>query len=129
MTDNPQVQSYMTYIPYTVGEDRPLKVAIDLMRKLQVRHLPVLKGSKLVGILSERDITLVLGFNDDPEKVLVEEAYTPDPYTTRPDANLVDVAREMARHKYGSALVVDNGKLIGIFTETDAYRALAEALA
>lgn len=118
----------MTYVPYTIGEDRPLKVAMDLMRKLQVRHLPVLKGSRLVGILSERDISLVLGLNDDPEKILVEEAYTPDPYTTRPDAALADVAKEMSRHKYGSALVVENGKLVGIFTETDAYRALAEAL-
>ncbi len=99
------------------------------MRKLHLRHLPVLKGGKLVGILTDRDINLVLGFKDvDASTMTVEEAYTPEPYVASPKAPLNEVVAEMAEKKYGCALIVDNGKLVGIFTEVDAYKALAELL-
>lgn len=125
----PQVQKYMTYVPKSIGFDRPLSQAIDLMREMRVRHLPVLKAGQLVGILTERDINLVMGYEDsNPEKMTVEDAYTPDPYFTSPSAPLNDVAAMMAEKKYGCAIVVDNHKLVGIFTEVDALRALAELL-
>ncbi|NJL26033.1 MAG: CBS domain-containing protein [Calothrix sp. SM1_5_4] len=125
----PPIQKYMTYVPKSIGFDRPLQQAIELMKELRVRHLPVLKAGKLVGILTERDLNLVLQFKDiDPTTMTVEEAYTPDPYFTKPDAPLNEVAAHMADKKYGCALVVDNGKLVGIFTEVDAMRALSELL-
>ena len=59
----------------------------------------------------------------------VEDIMVPDPYVVKPDAFLGSVALEMARHKYGCALVVDGaGKCIGIFTATDGMRLLAELL-
>lgn len=125
----PQIQKYMTYVPKSIGYDQTIAQASEFMRKLHLRHLPVLKGGKLVGILTDRDINLVLTFKDvDPTKMKVEEAYTPDPYFTKPDAPLSEVVAEMAEKKYGCALVVDNGKLVGIFTEIDAYKALSELL-
>lgn len=125
----PAVQKFMTYVPKSIGYDQSLAQAHDVMRKMRLRHLPVLKGGRLVGILTDRDINLVLGFKDvDPEKTTVEEAYTPDPYITAPNAPLNEVVSYMADKKYGCALVVDNGKLVGIFTEVDAYRALSELL-
>ena len=125
----PTVQKYMTYVPKSIGFDRPISLAQDYMRKLHIRHLPVLRGGELVGVLTDRDINLILTFNDvDPEKTTVEEAYTPDPYFTTPTAPLDEVTAEMAEKKYGCAVVVDNGKLVGIFTEIDAYKALSELL-
>jgi len=125
----PHIQKYMTYIPKSIGYDQSIAQASEFMRKLHLRHLPVLKGGKLVGILTDRDISLVMSFKDtDAEKMTVEEAYTPDPYFTSPDAPLNEVVAHMAEKKYGCALIVDNGKLVGIFTETDAYKALAELL-
>ncbi len=119
----------MTYVPKSIGFDRPLQQALDLMREMRVRHLPVLNAGKLVGILTDRDVNLVLQFNDvDPKTMTVEEAYTPDPYFTSPTAPLNEVAAYMAEKKYGCALVVDNDKLVGIFTEVDALKALSDLL-
>jgi len=125
----PQVQKFMTYVPKSIGFDQTIAQASEFMRKLRLRHLPVLKGGKLVGILTDRDINLVMSFKDvDPEKMTVEEAYTPEPYFTSPNAPLNEVVAHMAEHKYGCAIIVDNDKLVGIFTEVDAYKALSELL-
>lgn len=119
----------MTYTPKSIGFDQTLSQASEFMRKLHLRHLPVLKGGELVGILTDRDIKLAMSFKDvDSNSMTVEEALTPDPYFTSPTAPLNEVVANMAEHKYGCALVVDHGKLVGIFTETDAYKALAELL-
>lgn len=125
----PVIQKYMTYVPKSIGFDQTIAQASEFMRKLHLRHLPVLKGGQLVGILTDRDINLVMSFKDsDAEKMTVEEAYTPDPYFTSPTAPLNEVVAHMADKKFGCALVVDNGKLVGIFTETDAYKALSDLL-
>ena len=125
----PTVQKYMSYVPKSIGCDQTIAQASEFMRKLHLRHLPVLKGGNLVGILTDRDINLVSSFKDvDPTKMTVEEAYMADPYFTKPTTPLNEVVAHMAEHKYGCALVVDNGKLVGIFTEIDAYKALSELL-
>ena len=125
----PVVQKYMTFVPKSIGYDQTIAQANDFMKKLKLRHLPVLKGGKLVGLLSDRDINLVLQFKDvDPETLKVEEAYTPDPYFTSPTTPLNEVVAHMAEKKYGCAIVVDNDKVVGIFTEIDAYKALSELL-
>ena len=125
----PSVQKFMTTIPKSIGFDRPLSHAIEMMREMNVRHLPVLKGGELVGVLTDRDIKLVTSFEKvDPDKMSVDEAYTPEPYFTRPDAPLSEVVARMAEKKYGCAIVMDNHKLVGIFTEVDALNALSELL-
>lgn len=125
----PKVQKYMTFVPKSIGYDQTIASASEILRKLHIRHLPVLKDGKIVGILSDRDIKFVLGFKDvDPAKVMVEDACTLDPYCTTPDAPLNEVLAEMAEKKYGCALVMDNAKLVGIFTEVDAFKAFSEVL-
>lgn len=125
----PAIQKYMTTLPRTIGADQSLEKAEKMMSELRVRHLPVLEGGKIVGILSDRDVRLVESFGDvDPREVTVSEAYSPDPYITTPEASLADVCAEMAAHKYGCALVCDNNKLVGIFTWIDALNAMNELL-
>jgi acetoin utilization protein AcuB len=125
----PAIQKYMTAMPHTIGNEQNLKKAHEMMREFKIRHLPVLKAGKLVGIITDRDLALVEALRDvDPNTVLVEEACTPEPYIVAPDAKLSDVCEEMARHKYGSVLIVDNHKLVGIFTWVDALNAFGELL-
>lgn len=123
------VGKFMTQLPHTVGFDATLETAEKMMHEYRVRHLPVLKGGTLVGILSERDIQMVETFVDvDPKKVLVSEAFTPQPFIVEPDANISTVMKQMAEHKYGCALVVRGEKLEGIFSWIDALRAGAELI-
>ncbi len=120
----PSIKQFMTTVPHTIGSEQTLAKAEKMMNEYRIRHLPVLHGGKLVGILSERDLKLVESFKDvDPEKVTVDEAYTPDPYITSPNASLAEVCAEMVAHRYGCVLVEDNKKLVGIFTWIDALKA------
>jgi acetoin utilization protein AcuB len=125
----PTVQKYMTTSPHTVGEDQPMAIAHRMMREHHVRHLPVLRGAKIVGLVSDRDLNFVEALKDvDPRRVLVSEAMTTDPYVVSPDALLDEVVSEMAEHKYGSAVVVQHDKVVGIFTTIDVCTAFADLL-
>jgi acetoin utilization protein AcuB len=125
----PTIKPYMTMSPHSIGLSQNLAHAHKVMREHRIRHLPVLDGGVLVGMISERDLHLVETLRDvDPEKVTVEEAMSSVVYTVSPAAPLDEVAKEMAEHKYGSAVVMDNGKLVGVFTPIDGMRALADLL-
>lgn len=125
----PKINKYMTTTPHTVGKDQTLEVAHKMLREYQIRHLPVLEGGKLLGILSDRDLNLIESLKDvDPSKVLVEEAMSQEVYSVSPDASLDEVVLEMASKKYGSAVVMQNNKVVGIFTTVDALRTLGELL-
>ena len=123
------VRTHMTVAPYSIGIDQPLEVAHGLMRAHRIRHLPVLRGGKLVGVLSQRDLYLIETLRDvDPVSVKVEEAMTQDAYAVAPSTPLAKVVREMAEQRYGCAVVVEAGQVVGIFTAVDALRALANLL-
>lgn len=125
MTNTASVRQHMTPQPHTIGKDQPLSRAEKMMREFRIHHLPVLDAGRLVGILSDRDIKLVETLKDvNPDTVLVEEAFTPDPYVVSPDASLKEVCATMAERYFGCALVEENHKLIGIFTWVDALRVL-----
>jgi acetoin utilization protein AcuB len=125
----PKISKFMTTSPHTIGADQPLTKAKSMMAEFRIRHLPVLRAGQLVGILSDRDVSLVESFKDvDPDKVKVEEACTFEPYVTAPDSSLAEVCEKMAAKKYGSVLVVDNHKLVGVFTWVDGLQAFNELL-
>jgi acetoin utilization protein AcuB len=126
-TMKPTIKKFMTHGPHTIGREQMLSSAHDVMREHGIRHLPVLEGGKLVGLLSQRDLHLVETFRDvDPAKTKVDEAMSTDVYITGPDSGLDEVATHMAEHKYGSAVIVERGKVIGVFTTVDALHALAK---
>jgi acetoin utilization protein AcuB len=119
----------MTKTPQLIGSEQSLKVAHELMRAHQIRHLPVLHGGKLIGVLSQRDLHIVETFRDvDPAEVRVEEAMSQDVYAVTPKTPLKDVVNEMAKRKLGSAVVVEGSKVIGVFTTVDALETLAGIL-
>lgn len=124
------VADRMTRTPQLIGLEQPLSAAHVLMRTNGIRHLPVLHGGKLVGIVSLRDLHLVETFRDvNPDQVRVEEAMTQDVYAVEPKTPLKDVVSEMAERKLGSAVVIEGTKVVGVFTTTDALDTLAGVLA
>jgi acetoin utilization protein AcuB len=125
----PTIQKYMTTAPHSIGAEQTLAHAHEVLREHKIRHLPVLKGGALVGMITQRDLALVETLKDvDPKTVLVEDAMSTSLYTVAPDAQLDEVVGEMAEKKYGSAIVVQNHKVVGIFTTVDVCTALADLL-
>jgi acetoin utilization protein AcuB len=129
MPDLIPVRQYMTALPETIEEGLLLSDAKDRMFDLGVHHLPVLRDGKLVGILSQRDIAIAESLATvDYAKIPVANVMTMAPFSCGPNAHVETVAREMAQHHYGSAVVVDPDhptQVVGVFTTTDALRALA----
>lgn len=125
----PQIQKYMTTSPHSIGREQTLARAHAVMRQHAIRHLPVLEGGSLVGLLSLRDAHLIETLKDvDANTVTVEDAMTSVVYAVNPDAPLDEVAATMAEHKYGCAVVMQNAHVVGVFTTVDACLALAELL-
>jgi acetoin utilization protein AcuB len=99
------------------------------MSEHRIRHLPVLGGGKLIGVVSQRDLYFIETLRDvDPERVAVSEAMSQDVYAVEPTTDVTEVAKEMVSHKYGAAVVVERGHVVGVFTTVDALRALSELL-
>jgi acetoin utilization protein AcuB len=113
--------------PHTIGREQSLAAAKQLMHKSHVRHLPVLHGGKLVGVISERELD-VIGALPGSKQLSVEDAMVPDVYVTSEDAELATVVSDMARLKVGSAIIVKGDDVVGVFTAIDGLRALADLL-
>ena len=119
----------MTTTPMTIPSTATLEEAYKLMKENHIRHLPVMEGDTLIGIISERDIMVAEALkNVDAFKVKVKDIAKNETYRVTPDTLTDEVVLEMAANKYGSALVVQNHKLVGIFTTIDALTAFAEVL-
>lgn len=123
------VSRYMTPCPVTIHGRETLATAYERMRRYQIRHLPVTDGGALIGIVSDRDLRFAeTAAEVNPETTLVERAMTPDPYVAAAEDSLAEVAAEMATKKYGCAIVLHRGEIVGLFTAVDALAALADIL-
>ena len=123
----PPIFKYMTTSPHTVDEKDSIANAAKKMAEHRIRHLPVMSGSKVVGLLSLRDINVIETLQGvDPKIVTVDAAMATQPYQTDAMTPVTEVASTMAEHKYGSAIVVQNNEVVGMFTTVDACRVLAE---
>jgi CBS-domain-containing membrane protein len=121
----------MTPLPLSIGVEARVLEARELMAEHDIRHLPVTDDGRLVGVVTQRDIGLVLDPELDlpfDEELRVRSVCILEAYVVAPDTPLDEVVDEMARRRIGSALVARNGRLLGIFTVTDACRILAETL-
>lgn len=127
----PKVKDAMTAFPYSVDIKAPITEAQRFMREHDIRHLPVTEEGTLIGVVTDRDIKLLLGPDfdyPDPKDTTVGDAMVEETYVVDLEAGLDEVLEHMAARKLGSALVTRKGKLAGVFTSIDACRAFAEFL-
>jgi acetoin utilization protein AcuB len=124
------LHDFMTRSPFTIGPSASLAAAHSIMRAHRIRHLPVVLGEELVGLLSESDLLTLEGVPGvDPSCVTVEEAMCDRPPTLSPHTSLEWVAADMAARRFESVVVLDDGDVVGVFTTIDALRALQALLA
>lgn len=120
------VQQFMQRCPHTIAPSETLATAHQVMRQACIRHLPVVAGEALVGVVSLHDLHLLETLDGvDPCEATVEEAMTVNLYAVAPQTPVAEVALGMADRCIGSALVVDEGRLVGILTSYNALRVLA----
>jgi acetoin utilization protein AcuB len=132
------VEKRMKRDPVTVAPDDSFRHAMTLIRQKGIRHLPVVEGGRLVGIVTDRDIRQT---SPSPatsleihelhyllERVTVREIMTKKVITVTADTPIEEAARVMLAHKIGGLPVVKDGTLVGIITETDILRAFVEVM-
>lgn len=116
------VEEWMTIEPVVVTPQATVRAARDAMRSRGVRHLPVVEGGRLVGILSQRDVGLEAnseGWEDPVSQVMATSVHQ-----VRPTATVGDAARVMLSRQVSAVPVTDeDGVLLGIITTTDCLGA------
>jgi len=122
------VREYMTSPAQVLASESSLSEALDLMHRHGIRHLAVVgPDERLLGILSDRDLCRA-----QRERGVVSEHVTVDdvmvrwPYSVSPETRLDEAAAVMAGRKYGCAVAVEEARIVGILTTTDALRALVD---
>ena len=132
------VNDLMTIMPSTVTPDTKLRTIIGVMKTEGCRQLPVLENGKLVGIISDRDVRLVMNspivlhnrWQDEEllDKVTAETCMTPNPVSVTPDMPAYRAAEMLGIYKFGALPVVENEMLVGIISVTDFLEYLAQEL-
>lgn len=137
------VRDVMLKQPITIDPEAPLATAIAVMREKEIRHLPVVDHiGRLAGIITDRDLRsaalapalaeflpvglrrAVEGAAEVLQELRVKDAMTWGVVTTRPDASVAEAGAVMFERRIGSLPVCENGKLVGIVTERDIFKAL-----
>jgi len=119
------VKDCMTRAPVRVTEDASIGTALARMRSADVRHLIVMDGDRLCGVVSVRDLRRLAG--PALAALLVEPVsriMSDDPVTIAPDTPVATAARVLLDRKIGALPVRDGDEIIGIFTTADALEAL-----
>lgn len=110
-----------------VSADTTLESAYRTMREKGIRHLPVVDGGRLVGVVTDRDLRLatsVLAPVPFAPGSRVSDVMCSGPFTADPSDPVEDAARIMREKKIGCLPVLDDGRLIGIVTGLDLLDAL-----
>jgi acetoin utilization protein AcuB len=134
----PIVADIMTRNPVTVTPRNAIRTAVNLMREVGCRRLPVVERGRLVGIITDRDLRRAANSpivvreqwydNFILDHIEVASCMTPNPLTIHPSAPISEAARLMRDHKIGGLPVVAEGQVVGIVTETDLLNFLIEML-
>jgi len=119
------VRDWMSRKPVAVQADSPIGAAVALMHAAGIRHLLVMEGDRLTGILSSRDLGRLAG---DVSPALmsgpVSRIMTEDPVTVAPEAPVTTAARVLLEMRIGSLPVRDGDEIVGILTLADALESL-----
>ncbi|MCX7842256.1 MAG: CBS and ACT domain-containing protein [Clostridia bacterium] len=132
------VRNRMTANPYTVSPECTVAEAAELMRSKSIRRVPVVKNGKLVGIITERKLLeispspatslSIFEINYLLSKTKIDSVMTRDVITVSSSTLLEEAAVIMREHDIGGLPVVDDGKLVGIITETDIFDSFIEIM-
>jgi acetoin utilization protein AcuB len=126
----PPVREHMTHLPVEIDRCETVAEAVRLMDDHQIHHLPIMTGSRLRGIVSQRDVLAArLRQGDALDEMPLESICSADVLTVSPVTPVDQVAERMLARRVGSAVVVDGGYVVGIFTTADALRVLCAIFA
>ena len=133
-----RIRDVMTKNPITVESETLMLDARKMMKEKGIRRLPVVDKGKLVGIVTKHDLdeaapplttsSSAHEFHYVLSKMKVKEVMKKNPVTLSPDTPFEEALKIGQENKISSFLVVENGKLVGITTESDIVRFLARAL-
>jgi acetoin utilization protein AcuB len=122
----------------TATPDMTLADVQSLMREHHIRHVPVVSGKRLVGIITDRDVreaspspatTLTRGeIAYQMATTPIKQCMTKDVVWIGPDMDMVQATRLLLQRQCGCLPVVDNGTLVGIITELDCLRAFLDVV-
>ncbi|MDZ4083967.1 MAG: CBS domain-containing protein [Bdellovibrionales bacterium] len=122
------VEEFTTPNPITATTHSKVEELARVMKEHGIRHIPILKNEKVVGIVSDRDLKVIAGLKMLEKSLLTAaDIMSVDPVTVDSSTMLDEVAFEMSEKKIGSVIVTENDQLVGIFTVTDALNAFIEA--
>ncbi|MGE0821893.1 MAG: CBS domain-containing protein [Candidatus Binatia bacterium] len=130
------VRDIMTGEVTTLGRNDSLQLAKDIMTLGRVRHFPVIDDGKIVGVVSQRDLYKaslgsVMKYGEKAQRaflegIAVKEVMAEPPITIASHASVKEAAQLMIEKKIGCLPVLEGPKLVGIVTETDMLKLVAE---
>ncbi|MDW7739818.1 MAG: CBS and ACT domain-containing protein [Bacillota bacterium] len=132
------VRDYMSVDPITISPDESVGDALEKLKEHAIRRLPVLSKGKIVGLVTNQDL---LKASPSPAtslsiheinylfpKIKIRDVMTRDVITINPDAAIEEAAVTMRENKIGTLVVEKNGKLVGLITESDIFKAFIDIL-
>jgi acetoin utilization protein AcuB len=134
-----RVRDFMTRDPVTLHDDDRLREAVELVMVRRIRHIPVLDAqNRLVGIVTDRDIKRTLpsplssAAREEYEALLettaIGRVMSPDPITVDAEADVAEAVQTLVDSRIGGLPVLEQGGLVGVFTERDALAGYVELL-
>ncbi len=133
-----KVEDIMSREVITLCEDDTLRDAINSVQRNHIRHIPIVEGKRLIGIVTDRDIkratpSLYSGISQDKFDEMIAglslgRVMTRDPVSVSPDMSIKAAVQMMIGKKYGALPVVEGGELVGIITDIDFLRILERML-
>lgn len=134
------VGDVMTRKVIVLNVEDNLQKVLDAMERFHIRHVPVVDGEKLVGMVTQRDMLAMMTtrLNRSDAEVAKEDSFyertfvinvmTKEPLTVTPETTLKDAAKILLDNKFGGLPVIADDKLVGVITETDLLRVLEQIL-
>src|SRR4051812_37097634 len=132
------VRDCMTATPVSVGPKETLRGAQEVLAMRRIRHLPIVEGGRLLGMVTDRDLRRaapspfnsadVVSVHQTLDSTTVDRMMVRNPITVSPSAPLKDAVKVMVERKFGALPVVDGGMLVGIISQIDVLRLFLRSL-